>query len=213
MVNGANFMAMTIWSTTLMMQQGGNATARPTTTQNPSAGSRQDAQRARDLGEAIRSRVQDQVDAAQIEKAVNDGLAGAFQGGAPVVAPTPPAEPHTITFRGANGRVETVTIAPNTLDVIPREAVTISVAFFLMMAVIIIGLPLARAFARRMDRKGAGSSQMPGELTSQLAHLNQSIDAIALEVERISEGQRFTTRLLSEQKEGARQSLPTGTNR
>jgi hypothetical protein len=212
-MNGANFMTMTIWNTRLMMQQGGNATTQPATTQNPSAGSRQDVQRARDLGEAIRSRVQDQVDAAQIEKAVNDGLAGAFQG-APVVAPTPPPAPHTITIRGANGKLETITISPRAFqDTIPREAVTISVAFFLMMAVIIIGLPLARAFARRVDRKGAGASQMPGELTSQLAHLNQSIDAIALEVERISEGQRFTTRLLSEQKESARQSLPTGTNR
>ena len=211
-MNGANFMMMTIWNTTLMVQQGGNATTRPATTQNPSAGSRQDAQRARDLGEAIRNRVQDQVDAAQIEKAVNDGLASAFQG-APVVAPTPPPAPQTITIHGRNG-TETITLPPRVFEnTIPREAVTISVAFFLMFAVIIIGLPLARAFARRMDRKGASPSQMSGELTSQLAHLNQSIDAIALEVERISEGQRFTTRLLSEQKEGARQSLPTGTNR
>jgi hypothetical protein len=91
--------------------------------------------------------------------------------------------------------------------------VDISIAFFLMIAVIIIGTPLARAFARRMDRKGAGPSQIPGELTSQLAHLSQSIDAIALEVERISEGQRFTTRLLSEQKEGTSQSLARGTGR
>jgi hypothetical protein len=32
-----------------------------------------------------------------------------------------------------------------------------------------------------------------------LARLEQAVDAIALEVERISEGQRFTTKLLSEQ--------------
>jgi hypothetical protein len=34
-------------------------------------------------------------------------------------------------------------------------------------------------------------------------HLGQAIDAIAVEVERISEGQRFTTKLLSERREGA----------
>ena len=31
-----------------------------------------------------------------------------------------------------------------------------------------------------------------------LEHMEQAIDSIAVEVERISEGQRFTTRLLSE---------------
>jgi hypothetical protein len=34
---------------------------------------------------------------------------------------------------------------------------------------------------------------------ARLARIEQAVDAIALEVERISEGQRFTTRLLSEQ--------------
>ena len=33
------------------------------------------------------------------------------------------------------------------------------------------------------------------------AQLGQAIDAIAVEVERISEGQRFTTRLLSERRD------------
>jgi hypothetical protein len=31
-----------------------------------------------------------------------------------------------------------------------------------------------------------------------MARIEQAVDAIAVEVERISEGQRFTTRLLSE---------------
>ena len=85
----------------------------------------------------------------------------------------------------------------------------ISIGFFLTLAIIIIGLPLARAFARRMDRRG-GTAQVSNEVSSQLAHLNQAVDAIALEVERISEGQRFTTRLLSEQRDAARQTLPSG---
>ena len=85
----------------------------------------------------------------------------------------------------------------------------ISIAFFVTIAAIIIFLPLARAFARRMDRRG-GTAQIPNEVSSQLAHLNQAVDAIALEVERISEGQRFTTRLLSEQRDAARQTLGSG---
>jgi hypothetical protein len=40
-----------------------------------------------------------------------------------------------------------------------------------------------------------------------LARLEQAVDAIALEVERISEGQRFTTKLLSEQARPAPTSV------
>ena len=36
-----------------------------------------------------------------------------------------------------------------------------------------------------------------------LEHLQQSVDAIAIEVERIAEGQRFTTKLLAERGEGS----------
>jgi hypothetical protein len=96
-------------------------------------------------------------------------------------------------------------------DVIPQQVVDISIAFFLTMAAIIIGLPLARAFGRRMDRRG--TQQIPSDLSHQIGQLNQAVDAIALEVERISEGQRFTTRLLSEQRDAARQTLPTSTPR
>lgn len=35
---------------------------------------------------------------------------------------------------------------------------------------------------------------------NRLQHLEQAVDAIALEVERISEGQRFTTRLLAQRQ-------------
>ena len=52
-----------------------------------------------------------------------------------------------------------------------------------------------------------------GEGSSHLTRIEQSIDAIALEVERISEGQRYTTRLLSEQRDPARQTLPSGAQR
>lgn len=45
-----------------------------------------------------------------------------------------------------------------------------------------------------------------GELRQQVALLQQSVDSVALEVERISEGQRFVTKVLSERAEPA--SLP-----
>ena len=130
-------------------------------------------------------------------------------------APAPPTPPvqRTITIHGPNGQETTIGVpAYNANEIIPQQAVDISLAFFFTIAAIIIGLPIARAFARRMDRKG-GTAQIPTEVSSQLAQLNQSVDAIALEIERISEGQRFTTRLLSEQRDAARQTLPSGTNR
>jgi hypothetical protein len=129
-------------------------------------------------------------------------------------APTPPVAPdapRTFTIRSPNGE-QTVIGMPSNEDIIPPQAVDISLAFFFTVAAIIIGLPLARAFARRLDRKGV-PAQIPNELSAQLTQINQAVDAIALEVERISEGQRFTTRLLSEQRDSARQTLPSGADR
>ena len=62
-------------------------------------------------------------------------------------------------------------------------------------AVMAIGIPIARAYARRIE---SGAHGIPPELNARLAEMQQSIDAIAVEVERISEGQRFTTKLLAD---------------
>ena len=39
---------------------------------------------------------------------------------------------------------------------------------------------------------------LPGEFTDRLTHLELSVDAVAIEVERVGEGQRFMTRLFTE---------------
>ena len=54
-----------------------------------------------------------------------------------------------------------------------------------------------------MDRE-AIQPKIPLELQGRLERMEQAIDSIAVEVERISEGQRFTTKLLSDRQ----QSLP-----
>ncbi|HEX9128814.1 MAG TPA: hypothetical protein VF850_06630, partial [Gemmatimonadaceae bacterium] len=197
----------------------GPATTKPATTQNPSPATKQDVQAGtRDFGQEISNNVQQQINAALSRAAAAQDAAAAARRAAattqePVLAPAPPTPPgRTITFRGRDG-TETLTLPPHAFDnTIPQQAVDISIGFFLTIAIIIIGLPLARAFARRMDRRG-GTAQVSNEVSSQLAHLNQAVDAIALEVERISEGQRFTTRLLSEQRDAARQTLPSGLSR
>ena len=84
---------------------------------------------------------------------------------------------------------------------IPGELIPI--VLFIMMGVTAIGWPIARAIARKMDRE-ALPPNVPLELRGRLERMEQAIDSIAVEVERISEGQRFTTKLLSDRQ----QSLP-----
>ena len=53
-----------------------------------------------------------------------------------------------------------------------------------------------------LDRRAKGPT--PAALLhidERLAHMERAIDAVAIEVERISEGQRFTTKLLAERNE------------
>jgi hypothetical protein len=78
--------------------------------------------------------------------------------------------------------------------------VVVPLGFFTMVAVISIGIPLARAFARKMDHRSLPPA-VPHELQQRLEHMEQAIDSIAVEVERISEGQRFTTKLLAERQQ------------
>ena len=73
----------------------------------------------------------------------------------------------------------------------------IPIAAFVMVTVTAIGVPLARAYARRLDREPSQPS-LPPDVTARLERMEQAIDSIAIEVERISEGQRFTTKLLAE---------------
>ena len=66
-----------------------------------------------------------------------------------------------------------------------------------MIVALVIGRPMVKAYAARAENESK-RPQIPGEVLSRLERMEQSIDSIAVEVERISEGQRFTTKLLSE---------------
>ena len=68
---------------------------------------------------------------------------------------------------------------------------------FATAIVMAIGIPIARAFSRRMDADSRGP-RIPTEVLQRLERMEQTLDAAAIEIERISEGQRFTTKLLSE---------------
>ena len=86
---------------------------------------------------------------------------------------------------------------------VPGELIPI--VLFIMMGVTAIGWPIARALARKMDRDSL-QPKVPPEVMGRLERMELAIDSIAVEVERISEGQRFTTKLLSERQQA--QALP-----
>jgi hypothetical protein len=89
------------------------------------------------------------------------------------------------------------------------QGILVPLGFFLMITVVAIGLPLARAFARSLDRRGERAVLPPG-VDDRLRQMQQSLDAVAVEIERISEAQRFTTRLLAERAPERREHEPAG---
>lgn len=175
--------------------------------QNRNATVREDLQNAaREIREQVRREIQQEVQrGTNRQETPQTPPAPGRAPTAPGVTIQPGTERHQIFVGGSQ-------VPPFRGEVMPPEAVDLAIAFFLTVAVIVIGLPISRAFARRMDRKAA-PSPIPREVSAQLGQLAQAVDAIALEVERISEGQRFTTRLLSEQRDAARHVLPAGPDR
>ena len=85
----------------------------------------------------------------------------------------------------------------------PEDAYALGGVFMLVVL-----LPISVAFARRIWRRSAAAvAAFPREIGERLLRMEQAIEATAVEVERIGEGQRFLTRLFTE-GEGAR---PLGT--
>jgi hypothetical protein len=76
------------------------------------------------------------------------------------------------------------------------DHVIVPIVMFAMVPVTAIGVPIARAYARRMSN--TPPERVPAEVSDRLQRMEQAIDSIAVEVERISEGQRFTTKLLAD---------------
>ena len=67
--------------------------------------------------------------------------------------------------------------------------------------------PVAFALARLIWRRGSApesrSLQNNDELSRRMIEMQHSIDSMAVEIERISEGQRFVTKVLTERPAGA----------
>jgi hypothetical protein len=73
-----------------------------------------------------------------------------------------------------------------------------------IVATLFVFAPIALAFAWRMlKRPTAPPSTVSPEMRDRLERIEQAVEAIAIEVERVSEGQRFVTRVLHEQRQPA----------
>lgn len=167
-----------------------------TTSQNPleqaaaqAAQARGAAEQGRDIARAERDAAQAQADAARIQ--------GGSRSGDPVVTVTT-ADGRTITLDGASPEAVAVAMG-QPLPVQDDDAAyavgglsIVTLGVVMMTAIVLWYRATMRGF------NGKGASALPADLTQRLQRMESGIEAVAVEVERISEGQRFTTRLLSD---------------
>jgi hypothetical protein len=78
-----------------------------------------------------------------------------------------------------------------------NEDIVIPIAGMSMIVLLALGVPFVRALVRRWEREPLQPA-VPPDVAARLERIEQAVDAVAVEVERISEGQRFTTKLLSD---------------
>ena len=182
-----------------------------------------EAEARRDMQEALRDAAQARADAEVARAQARAGtvvLAPGVNGGRGSMSVTRNGDGHTVV-QLPDGRI--ITIDPGAVPSIqgqqaliehaiasvppappheqgpPQSVIVLTGLVLFFITLMVIGWPLARAMARRMDRKGMGTSSPDSE--ARLARIEHAVEAIAVEVERVSEGQRFATRLLSERAE------------
>jgi hypothetical protein len=132
-------------------------------------------------------------------------------------APAAPAAPGTITIVGSDGKTQTIVLPGRAGSAIERAAeqaaqrandprandefrqgmaagVTLSLVIMMLFR-----------FYRRYTKRGMtpAAAQASSGSPERLERMERGIEAIAIEVERISEGQRFVTNLLAESHQPA----------
>ncbi len=82
---------------------------------------------------------------------------------------------------------------------IPSDVVPIVGIVFGTIMIMVLGTPIIRAIIRAVERRAAPPA-VPSDLNARLERIEQTVDSIAIEMERVSEAQRFLTRLQTEQR-------------
>lgn len=80
----------------------------------------------------------------------------------------------------------------------------------IIVSILFVGMPVAVGISRWIWKRSttpkmSSTATLPAAEAQRLARMEQAIDAMAVELERISEGQRFVTRVLAEDR-----ALPAG---
>ena len=160
------------------------------------------------IREQVQSAVQRAVQTAQLEAQV-----AAQQGGklgtppapgapqAPVaLPPVPPGGGRLIIDKQGDRTVITSGSLPPDILPLARMAQETALGLMGLIAAMVIFGPLVRMFARRSARRAeiAAGGEHSQVLQQQILQLQQSVDTMSVEVERISEAQRFQTKLLNE---------------
>jgi hypothetical protein len=111
-------------------------------------------------------------------------------------------------FQVAAARGQGVTVDPPPLpgNAPDRDQIT---AIAIVFTVVVLA-PLAWAWARAILRRSTKMAEQPSQhLMQRLDRMEEGIETIALEVERISEGQRFVTKVIGESR-GEPLAIPRG---
>jgi len=82
---------------------------------------------------------------------------------------------------------------------IPQNVMTIT-GVFTVFVLFPLAVAASRFIWRRASKIPAQTVALSPQIDQRLERLEQGVDAIAIEVERITEGQRFVTKLLAEQE-------------
>jgi hypothetical protein len=127
--------------------------------------------------------------------------------GSPDAPPAVPRDGGQITITdGEHGKTVTIQQVPPQLMPLAQMAQETALGLMGLLAAIFILGPFARMIARRMERRPElraveQRDHLIQQQMHQLEQLQQSIDAMSVEVERISESQRFQSKLMLEKKE------------
>ncbi len=157
---------------------------------------RNQAENARDVARAQRDAAQAQRDAAQAQR---DAAQAAREGqtASPVVI-TITKDGKTVTIDNASPEAAAtalgIPLPDQQRELDPGPYIVGGVSIISVAIVLIVGL--TQRF--RLKMRGAAPSALPNDVAQRLARMEAGIESVAVEVERISEGQRFTTRLLSD---------------
>ena len=128
--------------------------------------------------------------------------AGPAQGSPVPLTPIPQGGGRIIVDRQGDRTIFTTASMPPDLMLLTERVQETAFGLMGLLAVIVILGPFARMWARRIEKRAElnradSNAQL---LQQQLLQLQQSMDAVSVEVERISESQRFQSRLLGERK-------------